>query len=494
MRPFSLFLFCLLASVSLAQETAVRPNVLFILTDDQRYNSLGCMGHPHLKTPNIDRLAGEGLLFKNHFCTTALCSPSRASILSGMYARKHGVVNNFTEYPAEMLSFPMRLQEAGYETAYIGKWHMGEANDNPRPGFDHFVTHKGQGQYFDTEFNFNGKERRVVKGYYTTVVTDMAQQWIGEREGKKPWMMILGHKAPHSFYTPEPKYEHAFDDVPVKYPETAFKLEDKPEWFKKRLDTWHGIYGPLFDWRKKFPDDSPEAVVDFERMVHAYWGTLLSVDDSVGRLYQLLKDRGELDNTLIIYTSDNGLLEGEHGMVDKRTGHEPSIRIPLVVRYPVLTPIEKPQKIEQLTATIDFAPTIVELCGASPLPSVQGKSWKRLAQGDSSDWRTSIYYEYNYEHQFPYTPNVRALRTNRWKYIRYPHGDGSADKHLAELYDLGVDPLESKNLVNDPAHANTVAELRVELDRLIEFYGDGQPDSMPIDQGIQSGLPEQSIR
>jgi N-acetylglucosamine-6-sulfatase len=471
-----------------------KPNVLFILTDDQRYDALGCMGHPHLKTPNIDRLAAEGLLFRNHFCTTSLCSPSRASILSGLYAHSHGVSNNFTEYPAEMISFPMRLQESGYKTAYVGKWHMGEKNDNPRPGFDHFVTHRGQGKYFDTEFNFNGKDRRVVKGYYTTVVTDMAMDWIKQQEKGKPWCLMLGHKAPHSFYLPEEKYEKAFDHADIQYPKSAFNLEDKPAWFKKRLDTWHGIYGPLFDWRKTFPDSSPEAVKDFANMVRAYWGTLLSVDDSVGRLYAFLEERGDLDNTMVIFTSDNGLLEGEHGMVDKRTGHEPSIRIPLVVRYPGITKPVNARIVEEITATIDFAPSILDICGAKPLDKAHGKSWKLLAQGDASGWRNSFYYEYNYEHQFPYTPNVRALRTLDWKYIRYPHGDGSPDRHMAELYDLRSDPGENKNLVNDPAHAETVARLRAELNRLIALHGDGEADRMPMDQGIQSGLPDKDIR
>ncbi|MBT6054821.1 MAG: sulfatase [Planctomycetaceae bacterium] len=474
------------------QNKQQRPNVLFILTDDQRYDALSCMGHPHLETPHIDRLASEGLLFKNHFCTTSLCSPSRASILSGLYAHTHGVSNNFTEYPTGMVSFPIRLQESGYETAYVGKWHMGENNDMPRPGFHHFVTHKGQGKYFDTEFNFNGKDRRVVKGYYTTVVTDMAMDWIKNQNSDNPWAIMVGHKAPHSFYFPEKKYQHAFDSVNIQYPKSAFNLDDKPAWFKKRLDTWHGIYGPLFDWRKTFPDKRPEAVKDFAKMVRAYWGTLLSVDDSVGRLYKFLEDRGELDNTLVIFTSDNGLLEGEHGMVDKRTGHEPSIRIPLVARYPGLT--KQGKVIPQITATIDFAPTILDICGAEPLEKVHGRSWKQLAQGNESDWRDSFYYEYNYEHQFPYTPNVRALRTDRWKYIRYPHGDGSPDRHMAELYDLTNDPEEDKNLIHDPEFSDTVVRLRHELDRLISDHGDGKPDRMPMDQGIQSGLPDESIR
>ena len=186
MRKF-LFTICIVAVAFLeftgnvseicAQE---RPNVLFILTDDQRWDALSIAGHPHLKTPNIDRIGRQGVYFRNAFCTTSLCSPSRASILSGLYAHKHGVTNNFTEYPTDLKSFPMVLQSSGYHTAYIGKWHMGEENDEPRPGFDWFVTHKGQGKYFDTEFNFHGKERKVISGYYTHTVTQMTSGDSGE--------------------------------------------------------------------------------------------------------------------------------------------------------------------------------------------------------------------------------------------------------------------------------------------------------------------------
>nr|MCU0983071.1 sulfatase-like hydrolase/transferase [Pirellulaceae bacterium] len=328
----------LLVSFGSIASAAKPPNVLVILTDDQRADAIGLGGSKHLKTPNIDRLGKEGVHFRNFFCTTSLCSPSRASILSGLYAHTHGVTNNFTEYPTGFKSFPLVLQGAGYDTAYIGKWHMGEGNDEPRPGFNWFVTHKGQGKYFDTEFNFNGQRREVVKGYYTHAVTDIAAEWLNRPRGDKPWLLMVGHKAPHSFYFPEPKYEHAFDGVRVPYPETAFMLEDKPAWIKDRLYTWHGIYGPLFEWRKQFPDDRPEAVKDFEAMTRAYWGTILSVDDSVGRLYEQLRQSGELDNTVFVFLGDNGILNGEHGMVDKRTMHEPSIRIPLVVRYPGLVP------------------------------------------------------------------------------------------------------------------------------------------------------------
>lgn len=472
---------------------AKRPNVVFILTDDQRADALGCMGHPHLKTPHIDRLAKEGILFKNHFCTTSLCSPSRASILGGLYAHSHGVVNNFTDYPKDLPTFPRQLQSRGYTTAYIGKWHMGEDDDSKRPGFDHFVTHRGQGKYFDTEFRTNDGERKVVPGYYTTVVTDMALDWMkAQEDGEKPFLLMLGHKAPHSFYFPEKKYEKSFDHVRVPYPETAFRLDNKPKWISQRLSTWHGIYGPLFDWRKEFPDTSAAGMLDFEKMVRAYWGTLLSVDDSVGRLYAYLKKIGQLDNTLFIFTSDNGLLEGEHGMVDKRTGHEPSLRIPLVVRYPALT--SSARTIEAQTLTLDFASSILEICGAPPLPKTQGRSWKKLVTTGDPDWRKSWYYEYNYEKQFPYTPNVRALRTDEWKYIRYPHGDGSPDKHMAELYHLKTDPGETTNLIGDEKYKATVARLRRELDQRIAESHPGGKDKMPMDEGIKGELPDEKIR
>ncbi len=470
---------------------------------------MGIAGHPHLKTPHIDRLAREGMHFRNTFCTTSLCSPARASILSGLYAHSHGVVNNFTEYPENLPSFPRVLQSIGYDTAYIGKWHMGENNDEPRPGFDWFVTHKGQGKYFDTEFNFHGKKREVVKGYYTHVVTDMAIDWLqsgrsgSKSETRKPFPLMVGQKAPHSFYYPEPKYEHSFDHVKVEYPDTAFKLEGKPEWIKERLPTWHGIYGPLFDYRKKFPDSSPEAVKDFAAMTRAYWGTIQSVDDSVGRLYKKLEEMGELDNTIFIFMGDNGLLNGEHGMVDKRTMHEASIRIPLVVRYPglrkpqnpltVRTEIIKPLLVDDQVLTHDMAPSILDLCGAPPLKNIHGQSWKRVAQGDSKGWRTAWYYEYNYEKQFPYTPNVRGIRTDQFKYIHYPHGDGSPDRHKAELYDIKNDPDERNNLIDDPAHAARIVDLKAQLAKLIRDSG-AVPDRMPIDQGIKTELPDAKIR
>lgn len=482
-------------AVPATAEQSRRPNVLFILTDDQRWDAIGLAGNKHLKTPNMDRLGKEGVYFPNTFCTTSLCSPSRASILSGLYAHAHGVLNNFTEYPPKLKSFPLVLQSLGYDTAYLGKWHMGEDNDRPRPGFNWFVTHKGQGKYFDTEFCFHGGERKVMKGYYTTVVTDMAEEWLRRDRGAKPWCMFVGQKAPHSFYFPEPKHQHAFDAVRIPYPETAFMLDDKPAWIKERLYTWHGIYGPLFEWRKRFPDDSPEGVRDFEAMIRAYWGTLLSVDESIGRLYGLLKSRGELDNTIIVLMSDNGILNGEDGMIDKRTAHEPSMRIVQVVRYPGLTPPDKPKVVTQQVLTVDAAPSLLELCGAPPLKDIHGKSWVKLVQQGDPSWRKSWLYYYNYEKQFPYTPNVRCVRNETWKYSHSPHGDGGADRHTAELYNIEFDPEERHNLIANPKYADVVRRMQGELLDAMRAVGlTPENDKMPLDEGIKRELPDQKIR
>ncbi len=496
MKSFASFFAFLFLSGPLSQSAEPRPNVLFILCDDIRPDALGCYGSAHVKTPAIDRLAAEGVRFANMFCTTSLCSPSRASILTGLYAHTHGVRDNFTELPPGLTHWPMRLRDAGYDTAYMGKWHMGEENDMPRPGFNTFITHKGQGKYFDTEWNINGTGAKLIKGYYTTIVTDMALEWL-QRPGmkEKPWSLSIGHKAPHSFYTPEDKYAHTFDTMRVPYPDSAFHLEDKPSWIRERLYTWHGIYGPLFEWRKKFPDDRPEAVMDFENMVHGYWGTILSVDDSVARLVGWLKESGQLDRTIIVFMGDNGLFEGEDGMIDKRAMQEPGLRIPLIVRYPGLRRPDKSAVISAQALTIDVAPSLLELCGAAPLTDIHGKSWVKLVREGDPEWRKAWFYEYNYEKQFPYTPNIRGVRTDDWKYIHYPHGDGGPDRHMAELYHLSTDPGEGDNLIADPKSGATLAELQVQLTRLMAATGlTPANDKMPLDEGIKKELPDQKIR
>jgi len=453
---------------------APRPNILVILTDDQRWDAMSCAGNRMIQTPHIDRLAMEGVRFANVFVTTSLCSPSRASLLSGRYARQHGVRNNFTEYPNQLPGFPTRLHQAGYETAYVGKWHMGEDNDERRPGFDHWFSHRGQGSYFDNEFNDDGR-RRKVPGYYTTVVTDHAIEWL-RRSRSQPFLLILGHKAPHGGpIQPEPRFEHALDQVPVPRPPNAddYAAADKPSWLKESFPTWHGLGGPLYGQG------------DYARFVRAYLATLLSVDESVGRMYQTLREMGQLDNTVVVFTSDNGFVLGEHGRVDKRTMYEESLRIPLLVRYP---PVAKPGTVvSNLVLSLDLAPSVVELAGAAPLQKISGRSWKPLLEGRSVRWRESFLYEYNFEKQFPYTPNVRGIRTAEWKLIRYPHGDGGPDRFTAELYHLSTDPLEQHNLINDPAHRAIRRRMERDLERESRRAG---PDPMPVYEGITNVLPK----
>ncbi len=232
---------------------------------------------------------------------------------------------------------------------------------------------------------------------------------------------------------------------------------------------------------------------DFENMVHAYWATVFSVDDNVGRLRAWLEQTGQLENTIIVFVGDNGLLQGEHGMVDKRTMHEPSIRIPMAVRYPGLT--TRAKVIDQQVLTVDMAPSLLELTGTAPLHNIDGRSWVELVRSADPGWRTSWFYYYNYEKEFPYTPNVRGVRTDSWKYVHYPHGDGTPDRHMAELYDLKKDPEERVNLVADRSHAATLSTLQSELETLMAATGlTNATDKMPIDAGIKSELPDQKIR
>lgn len=462
---------------------ATRPNVLVILTDDQRWDAIGIVQRelgdralfPWFKTPNLDRLALEGARFANVFVTTSLCSPSRASLLSGRYARAHKVLNNFTEYPNDLPGYPSRLRAAGYETAYIGKWHMGEDNDEQRPGFDFWMSHRGQGNYFDNTFNVNGT-RKPFPGYYTATITDAAVEWI-QRPHPRPWLLIVGQKAPHGGpIQPEPRFAHALDSFPVNKPANFdnYRARDgKPAWLEESFPTWHGAGGPLYGQN------------DYATFVRAYLATLLSVDESVGRICTALEHSGQLDTTAIVFTSDNGFVLGEHGRVDKRTAYDESLRIPLLVRYPPLT--RPGTVVSNLVLSLDLAPSLIDLAGAAPLRGIQGRSWKPLIEGRRTAWREAFLYEYNFEIQFPYTPNVRAVRTSDWKYIRYPHGDGGPDRFTAELYNLRHDPAEMTNLIAAPQHARQRRDLERTLDKLSKQAGG---DILPLYQGIQNVLPK----
>ena len=411
-----------------------RPNIIFILTDDQRYDAMGCAGHPFLKTPHMDRLAREGVLFKNAFVTTSLCSPSRGSFLTGCYAHTHEVFSNAGKDPNPACpTFPQLLQKAGYETAFIGKWHMAASNA-PRPGFDHWVSFSGQGNYNRNELNVDGKPVNSEK-YVTDDLTDYAVGFLTKKR-TKPFMLYLSHKAVHAPFTPAKRHANLYSDVQIESRNNPKdNLAAKPAWGRKMDKNW-------------------------KSQILSYFRALAAVDESVGRVLDTLKEIDALDNTAIVFAGDNGYFHGEHGgMWDKRAAYEPSMRIPFVMRYPKLA---KPAtRCEELVLNIDLAPTLLELAGL-PIPgSMQGRSWVGVLQGRPG--RDSFLYEYFAERGDRFKrPVAVAVRTKRWKYVTYP-----LDSSLtSELYDLQTDPEELDNLIGDPKCGATLNELKDELENL----------------------------
>ncbi len=435
-------------------------NVVFILTDDHRYDAMSFMGHPFLQTPNLDKIAANGAHLKNAFVTTSLCSPSRASILTGLYTHKHGVVDNQRLEPEGILYFSQYLQKAGYNTAYFGKWHMGSASDEPRNGFDHWVSFRGQGHYLppspDYTINVNG-ERVKQKGYITDELTDYAIDWMKEQnDADEPFFMYLSHKAVHANFTPAERHEGMYTDSPWERPESEIFTEEQikklPRWLRDQRNSWHGV---------DFPYHSE---LDIERYYKRYCEAFLAVDESIGRVVQQLKDMGVYEDTLIIYMGDNGFMFGEHGLIDKRVAYETSIRVPMVMQCPAL--FEGGQVIEEVVANIDISATILDAAGIQKPEHMDGQSMLPLAMGEPTDWRENFLYIYYWEKSFPQSPTVFALRGDRYKYITY-YGLWDTD----ELYDLKLDPMESNNLYNSPEHQDIVQSMHDELYAMLADAG-----------------------
>ena len=391
-------------SSSAAGAATKKRNIVFILIDDMRFDSMSCMGHPFLKTPSLDRMVGNGILFENAFVTTSLCSPSRASILSGQYAHRHGVLDNATLLPPRTRTFPVELRKAGYETAFVGKWHMGGSSDKPRPGFDHWVSFRGQGVYVNPTFNVDGRRVRR-EGYVTDLITEYCLDWL-KQERSKPFFLYMSHKAVHADFTPAPRHKDAFSEVKVSHPSsmanTPENYKGKPLWVRRQRHSWHGV-----DYMYHDRTDFDQFIIDYHR-------TMLAVDDSVGALLQTLEELGILDSTLIIFMSDNGFLHGEHGLIDKRCMYEESIKVPLIVHCPEIVPAGR--RTQRLALNIDIAPTILD-AAALPIPkAVQGDSFLPVARGENVPWRDAILYEYFWERPFVQTPTVLGVRTERFKY------------------------------------------------------------------------------
>ena len=428
-------------------------NVVFILTDDQRYDAFGFKrGQSFLKTPNLDALASAGVYLPNAFVTTALCSPSRASILTGMYAHRHRVVDNDSALPNDLVFFPEYLQRAGYETAFIGKWHMGGHIDHPQPGFNHWVSFKGQGSYLPSKDGFNVDGKPVPqKGYITDELTDYALEWLNGRTGKRPFMLYLSHKAVHAEFIPAERHRGRYQNETFVSPKTIdpANVAGAPLWVQNQRNSWHGV---------EFPYHS---TLDISEYYKRYAETLLAVDEGLGRLMDLLKAKGWLDSTLIIFMGDNGFSFGEHGLIDKRTAYEESMRVPMIVHCPEL--FRAGTVVSQVVANIDIAPTILETAGLKAPAYMDGRSFLSLAEGKPASWRDFLLYEYYWEWPFPQTPTMFALRGDQFKYIHYY---GVWDSN--ELYDIKADPLETKNLVTSEGHQQVVNQLRSQLFEILK--------------------------
>ena len=443
-----------------------RPNLLFILMDDVRWDDLGYTGHPFVRTPHIDRIAHEGVQFRNSFAATPLCSPNRASILTGQYAHKHGIIDNVDRsvQSHQLITFPKLLNEAGYETAFIGKWHMG-IDDSRRPGFDYWLSIKGQGYYVDPEVNDNG-ETKKIPGYATDIFSERAVEFISQ-EHEKPFLLYLSHKAvhPNIFQYADGSISPIPADggfIPAQRHKDLYTGEDVPR--RPNTKSYAGGKPALQRKIEGLPDLGPDTgtpdhiILNRLRMVTA-------AAEGIGRILLALESSGQLDNTVIVFTSDHGYFYGEHGLnKERRLAYEEIARTPLTVRYPKL--IEAGRSVDEFVLSIDLAPTFLELGGAAVSPHIQGRSLVPFLKGETPGrWRESFLIEYYSDKVWPrlVTMGYQAVRTGRWKYIHYVDLE-----NMDELYDLQQDPYEMKNLIDDPAAAGDLSAANEELERLLD--------------------------
>ncbi len=462
------------AAAPLAAQSQPRRNVIFILSDDHRYDAMGFLkGQEWLETPHLDTLARRGAHLKNAFVTTALCSPSRATILTGVYAHKHKIVDNNTPIPRGTRFFPELLQKAGYKTAFFGKWHMGGVDDSPQPGFDHWVSFKGQGTYNPGPNGLNVNGGKVPqKGYITDELTDYALEWAGGLPKDQPFFFYLSHKAVHANFEPAPRHKGKYKGkpfkLPISYPATGDAARNRPMWVQNQRNSWHGVEYPY------------HSTLSLEDNYQQYAETLCAVDDSVGRILDFLRQRGQLDSTLIVYMGDNGSAFGEHGLIDKRTAYEESMRVPMLAHCPDL--IQPGTVVSQVVANLDVMPTVLETAGVPAPAGLDGSSFLPLLEGESKGWRTELLYEYYWERNYPMTPTIHALRGDRYKYI-HVHGIWDID----ELYDLQTDPFETDNLIFSGAHRPIIQQMNRRLFEILAQTGGMQIPLYP-DSGGQSNL------
>ncbi len=512
--PFAITLCTLFALVTTCKQVstqtkAKQPNILFLFTDDHAPHAIGAYGTRYAAinpTPNIDALAAEGMLFSNSFCTNSICGPSRAVILTGKHSHRNGFMANGNRFDGDQMTFPKLMQKGGYRTALIGKWHLGS---QPQ-GFDYWDILPGQGDYYNPQL-INKDGKRQVEGYCTDIVTDLAIEWLDkQKESGKPFMLMCQHKAPHRNWMPPIRHLNLYDDVNLPEPKTLFdRYEDNASPARHQemeIDRHMNIVYDLFvnphegwdpkrgtdksgfrnlkkmtptqrkAWDAAFAKENAAFLADkptgkdlvrwkYQRYMKNYLRTIRGVDDNVGRMLDYLKRTGLAENTIVIYSSDQGFYLGDHGWYDKRWMYEESLRMPLIVRWPGVT--EPGSKNAQLVQNLDYAQTFLEMAGLEATDSMQGSSLVPLLRGETpTDWRRSIYYHY---YGYPAVHQVAkhyGIRTERYKLIWFYQFDEW------ELYDLKTDPDELNNIYANPTHKDLLTKLKAELESLRKSYGD----------------------
>ena len=433
------------AALTAARAAERRPNFLFVYTDDQRWDAMGVVQREHgergrypwFTTPAMDRLAAEGLRFRNAFVTLSLCAPSRAAFLTGRYNHLNGIANNHTPFPEASVTHASLLRAAGYTTGYIGKWHMGNQR-GPRPGFDYSASFVGQGRYVDCPVEING-ESTPTKGWIDDVSTDYAIAFLREHRAQ-PFSLVVGFKACHGPTTPPERAANRFADQKARrVPNLGLRAP-----FRDEADIPAAKAAPA-------AATGPEVAVNLN-----YFRCVSAADDNLGRLLTTLDELGLAEDTVVVFTSDNGYYQGEHNLGDKRSLYDESLRIPLLVRYP--RAIARGRLADELVLNVDLAPTFLDLAGVPAPHEMQGRSWRPLfAARDGAPrppWREAFLAEYFQETGYPQTPTMVAVRTTGAKLIRYTGHDD-----WTELFDLAADPYETRNLARDPAHAALRARL-----------------------------------
>jgi N-acetylglucosamine-6-sulfatase len=456
-----------LACGSPADRPQPRPNIVVVLVDDMRWDEMRVAGHPFIETPNMDRLAREGARFLNAFATTPLCSPSRANFLTGQYAHTNGIIDNTARPSHNLATFPVALAGAGYDTAFFGKWHMGN-DDTPRPGFAHWVGMAGQGEAVDPVLNVDG-QRRPNPGYVTDILTDYAVKFV-ERSRTTPFLVYLAHKAIHPNITQ--RADGSLVEIPGQPGGFVAAERHRGRYVGQTMPRRQNALGPPTGkpaLQRKIDNLPPLGLktrtTDDE--MRGRLEMLLAVDESLGRILDSLTRTGQLDNTIVVFTSDHGYFYGEHGLsAERRLAYEEAIRIPLLVRYPRSVPAGRTPT--EMVLSLDLAPTLLELAGLVPGSGIQGRSFVPVLAGRATGWRSSFLVEYYTDTVFPRVRNMGyvAVRTERHKLIHYLEL-----QDMDELYDLEADPFEQRNLIADPAAAAALAAMRTELANLLKATG-----------------------